>query len=154
MIPIKVIPETSITMKIIIMEVDPDPSWMHKIVDYLQNDKLSEERDQTTRVRYHGKKFLVYNGKLYKRGISTPFSVAWPFQSPKKSSRRFTMGSVIILMGEISRLQSSTIRILLANYKDGHNWLHKEEWQMLEVTYIKAHLKLLTIVFFQWPFSK
>ena len=58
------------------MEVDPDPSWMHKIVDYLQNDKLSEERDQTTRVRYHGKKFLVYNGKLYKRGISTPFSVA------------------------------------------------------------------------------
>ena len=25
---------------------------------------------------------------------------------------------------------------------------------MLEVTYIKAHLKLLTIVFLQWPFSK
>ena len=44
---------------------------MDEIVDYLQEDKLPGEREHTRKVKYRAEKFLIYNGKLYKRGIST-----------------------------------------------------------------------------------
>ena len=45
---------------------------MDDIVIYLKEDKLSDDQEQTLRVRYHVEHYLLVNDKLYKREVSTP----------------------------------------------------------------------------------
>ena len=44
---------------------------MDKIVVYLKEDKLLEDREQAQRVRYYTEHYKLLNDKLYKKGVST-----------------------------------------------------------------------------------
>ena len=69
---IEIIPELSITKRDLEEEIDAEPSWMDEIFVYLKEDNLPDDREQARRVRYHAEHYLLLNGKLYKRGVSTP----------------------------------------------------------------------------------
>ena len=71
-VPVKIIPEPSITKRDLVEAIDLEPSWMDDIIIYLKEYKLPEDRELARRVRYYAKHYLLMNDKLYKRGVSTP----------------------------------------------------------------------------------
>ena len=72
LVPIEIISEPSITKKLSIEVIGTQPSWIDDIIVYLKEDRLPEDRDLPRKVKYHAEHYLLLNGKLYKRGISTP----------------------------------------------------------------------------------
>ena len=71
LVPIEVVTEPSITKQHSIEAIDAQPSWMDDFVIYLKEDRLPEDRDMARKVRYDAEHYLLLNGRLYKRGIST-----------------------------------------------------------------------------------
>ena len=71
LVPVEVIPETSMAMRDLVEAIDSEHSWMDDIAIYLKEDKLPKDRERAQRVRYHAGHYLLVNDKLYKRGVST-----------------------------------------------------------------------------------
>ena len=63
-VPVKIIPEPSITKRDLVEAIDSEPSWMDDIIIYLKEDKLLDDREQAQRVRYHAEYYLLVNDKL------------------------------------------------------------------------------------------
>ena len=72
LVPIEIVTEPSIAKQNSIEAIDAQPSWMDDIVVYLKDDRLPENRDLARKIKYHAEHYLLLNGKLYKRKISTP----------------------------------------------------------------------------------
>ena len=72
MVPVKVIPAPSIEKPADVMDIDREASWIDEYVEYLTHDRLPADKDRAKRVKYHAEKYLILDGRLYKRGLSGP----------------------------------------------------------------------------------
>ena len=45
---------------------------MDPIIKYLQNGKLSENKDDAKRLRMKAARYIIYDDKLYRRSFSSP----------------------------------------------------------------------------------
>ena len=72
LVPIEIVTEPSITKQHSIKAIDVQLLWMDDIIVYLKKDRLPEDRDLERKIRYHAEHYFLLNGRLYKRGISTP----------------------------------------------------------------------------------
>ena len=52
-----------------IMELTQEPSWMDPIIAYLKNGELLEEKTEAHILRLKAACYVLYNDKLYKRGL-------------------------------------------------------------------------------------
>ena len=56
------------------MYVDPSPSWIDPIFDFLAEGKVPEDKNEARRIRYQDNRYTILNGRLYKRGYAMPYS--------------------------------------------------------------------------------
>ena len=70
-IPLKVLTELSIHAREEVIEVETKKSWINDITNYIKHDRLLEDRDYARRIKLHFVKYLIIDGKLYKRGYLT-----------------------------------------------------------------------------------
>nr|KYP35255.1 hypothetical protein KK1_043711 [Cajanus cajan] len=62
----------SLEDKIVNANDSEELGWMADIWSYLQEGTLPTDTDEVRRVRVRSAKFIIINGELFKRGISTP----------------------------------------------------------------------------------
>ena len=56
-----------------VMPVDPSPSWIDLIFEFLAEGKTLEDKNEARRTRYQANMHTVLNGKLYRRGYAMPY---------------------------------------------------------------------------------
>ena len=56
----------------LIMQTDSELSWIDPIFQYLQDRVLPADRDKTRRLRHLASRYLIYDGRLYKRSFTLP----------------------------------------------------------------------------------
>ena len=56
-----------------VMELKQEPSWMDPIIAYLKNSEQPEGKMEAHVLRLKMARYVLYNGKLYKRGHWMPF---------------------------------------------------------------------------------
>ena len=56
-----------------IMSVDPSPSWVGPIFEFLVEGKTPEDKNEARRIRYQASRYTILNGKLYKWGYAVPY---------------------------------------------------------------------------------
>ena len=55
------------------MSVDPSPSWIDPIFEFLAEEKTPEDKNEARRVRYQANGFTILSKKLYKQGYVMPY---------------------------------------------------------------------------------
>ena len=56
-----------------VMSVDPSPSWIDPVFEFLAEGKTLEDKNEARRIRYQANRYTILNGKLYKRGYAMPY---------------------------------------------------------------------------------
>ena len=56
-----------------IMSVDPLSSWINLIFEFLAEGKTPKNKNNARRIRYQANRYIILNGKLYKRGYAMPY---------------------------------------------------------------------------------
>lgn len=54
------------------MKIDPEPSWMDPIIEYLKSGTLPEDKLEAKKLLYHSSKYCLIEDKLYRRLVSSP----------------------------------------------------------------------------------
>ena len=76
-----------------IMELTQEPSWMHPIVAYLKTGEQPEDKTEACAFRLKAPCYVLYDGKLYRRGYSMPLlKCATPLEA-KYSMREIHEGT-------------------------------------------------------------
>ena len=88
---------------------------MDKIVIYLKEDKLPEDREQAWRVSYYAEHYLLLNQKLYKRGVSMPLLRCLNDEEAKEVLIEIYNGVYGNHVGAIPYTQGFVVGILLAH---------------------------------------
>ena len=55
------------------MSVDPSPSWIDSIFEFLVEGKTLEDKNEARRIRYQANRYTILNEKLYKRVFVAPY---------------------------------------------------------------------------------
>ena len=65
--PIKILaePNTKETANHV-MSIDPSPSWIDPICEFLVEGKTPKDKNEARRIRYKDNRYTILNGKLYK----------------------------------------------------------------------------------------
>lgn len=72
-VPVEFLSKPSIEVEPqITMPVHQKPTWMDPIMKYLQDGELPENKDDTKRLRMKVARYIIYDGKLYRRSFSSP----------------------------------------------------------------------------------
>ena len=53
-----------------IMSADISPSWSDLIFKFLVEGKVPEDKNEAMRIRYQANRYMILNGRLYKRGYA------------------------------------------------------------------------------------
>ena len=56
-----------------IMSVDASPSWVDLIFEFLMEGKVLEDKSEARRIKYQANRYIIMNGKLYRRGYAMPY---------------------------------------------------------------------------------
>ena len=56
----------------LIMEVSHEPSWIDPLVAYLKDGDLPHDAKEARKLRNQASRYILYEGKLYKRSYSLP----------------------------------------------------------------------------------
>ena len=56
-----------------VMPVDNSPSWVNSIFEYRTKGKIPKNKSKARRIKYQAKRYMVINGKLYRRGYAMPY---------------------------------------------------------------------------------
>ena len=56
-----------------VMSVDPSPSWIDPIFEFLAERKTPEDKSEARMIRYQANRYTILNGKLYKQGYAMPY---------------------------------------------------------------------------------
>lgn len=74
-VPIEVLEQSSIATQVEVytLSFKDVSSWITPIFLYLSTGELPTEKNEVRRLRYFANRFLIINGKLYKRGYSLPY---------------------------------------------------------------------------------
>ncbi|XP_038982200.1 uncharacterized protein LOC120110682 [Phoenix dactylifera] len=54
------------------MCIDTELSWIDELVDYLQSEVLPEDELESRRIRRQASRFILYEGKLYRKSFTSP----------------------------------------------------------------------------------
>ena len=54
------------------MEIDHEPSWIDPLIIYLRDGVLPQDAKEAWKLRNQASRYLLYEGKLYKRSSSLP----------------------------------------------------------------------------------
>ncbi|CAL8087969.1 unnamed protein product [Prunus armeniaca] len=57
----------------LICTIDHSPTWLDRIIRFLQNQTLPTDSAEAQHVRYRSARYLIINGVLYKHGFSLPY---------------------------------------------------------------------------------
>ena len=55
-----------------VMEIDHEPSWIDPLITYLKDGVLSQDAKEAQKLRNQASRYILYEGKLYKRSYSLP----------------------------------------------------------------------------------
>lgn len=61
-----------ITELSVVMQVDNESCWIDPLIDFLESGKLQANRKEAHKVKNQASKYLVHEGKLYKRSFFLP----------------------------------------------------------------------------------
>ncbi|GFZ00940.1 hypothetical protein Acr_14g0005750 [Actinidia rufa] len=71
-IPLEFLTSPSIGIADQILQTEENPTWLDKIIAYLQKGILPRDKLQARRLQYRSARFCIFKGKLYKRSFSGP----------------------------------------------------------------------------------
>ena len=72
--PIKILVEPSIKESVDhIMSIDPSPSWIDPIFEFLAEGMTLEDKNEARRIRYQANRYMILNRKLCRRGYAMPY---------------------------------------------------------------------------------
>ncbi|XP_038972181.1 uncharacterized protein LOC120104693 [Phoenix dactylifera] len=54
------------------MCIDTEPSWIDELVNYLQSEVLPDDELESRRIRRQASRFILYEGKLYRKSFTSP----------------------------------------------------------------------------------
>ena len=83
-----------------IMTVDPSPSWIDLIFEFLMEGKTLEVKNEARRIKYQANKYMILNRKLYKRGYICPTSGAFDQMKLSTSCEKSTRGYAATVQGK------------------------------------------------------
>ena len=55
-----------------IMTIDPSPSWIDPIFEFLEEGNTLKDKNKARMIRYQANRYTILNRKLYKRGYAKP----------------------------------------------------------------------------------
>ena len=53
-----------------VMAINPSPSWIDPIFEFLAEGKVPEDKNEARRIKYQANGYTILNKKLYKRGYA------------------------------------------------------------------------------------
>ena len=56
-----------------VMSIDPSPSWVDPIFEFLVNGKTPEDKNEARRIRYQANRYTILNEKIHKRSYTMPY---------------------------------------------------------------------------------
>ena len=56
-----------------IMSFDPSPSWIDPIFEFIAEETTLKDKNEVRRIRYQSNRYVILNGKLYRRGYAMPY---------------------------------------------------------------------------------
>ena len=56
-----------------VQQVENEGNWMTSIISYLKDGRLSEGKDEASKLRVRSARYVLLNEVLYKRGFSQPY---------------------------------------------------------------------------------
>ena len=71
-VSVEFLAEPSIKQQIEVIELVQEPSWMGLIIAYLKNSELPKGKTKAQILRLKVARYVLYDGKLYRRGYSMP----------------------------------------------------------------------------------
>ena len=129
---------------------------MGNIIIYLKEDKLSEDREQARRVRYHAEHYLLLNDRFYKRRVSTLL-----LQCLNDKEAKEVLSEIHDrVCGNHAVGQSLTHKTLLQGFfwptmnQDTADYTKKCDKCKRYSAHIRAHPEQLTVIFCPWPFTR
>ncbi|XP_038687521.1 uncharacterized protein LOC119986902 [Tripterygium wilfordii] len=72
-IRIEILPQPSISIVMVVAQVDAEPSWMDSIKEFLLEGKLLEYKNATMSLRKRSARYSIINGELYRRSFTLPY---------------------------------------------------------------------------------
>ena len=55
-----------------VMEIDHEPNWVDPLIIYLRDGVLPQDAKEARKLRNQASRYILYEGKLYKRSYSLP----------------------------------------------------------------------------------
>ena len=55
------------------MLVEPSPSWIDSIFEFLVEGKTAEDKNEARRIKYQANRYTILNRKLYRQGYAMPY---------------------------------------------------------------------------------
>ena len=55
------------------MSIDPSPNWINLIFEFLKERKTPEDKNKARWIKYQANRYMILNGKLYRRGYAMPY---------------------------------------------------------------------------------
>ncbi|GMN59472.1 hypothetical protein TIFTF001_028562 [Ficus carica] len=71
--PIEKLDQPSIDREEMVLVAENTPTWMDPITRYLAESQLPKDREEARRIRNTSARYTLIDGKLYRRGLSTPY---------------------------------------------------------------------------------
>ncbi|XP_022851528.1 uncharacterized protein LOC111373252 [Olea europaea var. sylvestris] len=79
---IKIVTESSINMKLSVMNIDHEPSWIDPIVEYISNGDLPPDPRTARSIRAKAARYCMIRGVLFRRSLTLPYlRCLKPFES-------------------------------------------------------------------------